>query len=173
MTTPPVGARILNRLSAEAPSHSSGDNKPLDQLLGEKRQCAASAADGLRCARGIYPRYNTCCSILGSAAEIMRAKCRRLRCESLTGAVPIAALERRICAEVRFPKSIHVDPDPEFVSKGSRHVDVRAPAALNSTSRDRASRRTTPLFRAKFSAERHSAHWFLNLADAQRNRGGG
>jgi putative transposase len=88
--------------------------------------------------------------------------------ERFTGADVVASLER-VCAEVGYPKSIRVDQGPEFVSKD---LDLWAYARGVELDFSRPGKPTDNAFieslNGKFRAECLSAHWFLNLADAQR-----
>ena len=88
--------------------------------------------------------------------------------ERFSGADVVAALER-VCSEVGYPKSIRVDQGPEFVSKD---LDLWAYARGVELDFSRPGKPTDNAFieslNGKFRAECLSAHWFLNLADAQR-----
>jgi putative transposase len=88
--------------------------------------------------------------------------------ERFSGADVVTALER-VCAEVGYPKSIRVDQGPEFVSKD---LDLWAYARGVELDFSRPGKPTDNAFieslNGKFRAECLSAHWFLNLANAQR-----
>lgn len=88
--------------------------------------------------------------------------------ECFTGADVVTALERD-CTDVGYPKSIRVDQGPEFVSKD---FDLWAYACGVEFDFSRPGKSTDNAFieslSGKFRSECLLAHWFLNLADAQR-----
>jgi putative transposase len=79
-----------------------------------------------------------------------------------------AAVERRICAQVGYPKTIRVDNGSEFIS---RYLDLWAYANEVTLDFSRPGKPTDngfiEAFNSKLPAECLNAHWFMSLADAR------